>query len=107
MWGRRLVRLHIGCSGLWQAELLRGGAGREPVMSAPTAAVSGLILDRALCLGCIGARAGVTYDAVRRAPGAIETAAKLYRDGNGACRACGQTLPVLWLRPAPPRADAR
>jgi hypothetical protein len=99
------VRLHIGCSGLWQAELLRAGAGREPVMSTPTAAVSALILDRALCLGCLGARVGATYDAVRRALVAIEKTVQLYRDENGVCRGCWQKLPVYWLRFAP-RADA-
>jgi hypothetical protein len=90
----RLVRLHIGCSGLWQTELLKDGIGREQT----PAAVSALILEHSLCLGCIGARVGATYDAVRRALATIETMLELHRENDGLCRACRRALPVFWVR---------
>jgi hypothetical protein len=89
-----LVRLHVGCSGLWQAELLKDGIGREQT----PAAVSTLILEHSLCLGCIGARVGATHDTVRQALATIETTLELHRENDGLCRACGRTLPVFWMR---------
>lgn len=103
----RLVRLHIGCSGLWQAELLKDGMrGREQTPTT-TADVSALILEHSLCLGCIGARVGATYDAVRRALATIEMTLELHREDDEVCLACRRTLPVFWVRlPAASDPDA-
>jgi hypothetical protein len=98
----RLGRLHVGCSGLWQAELLNR-IGREQT----PAAMSALILEHSFCLGCISARLGVSHDAVRQALVTIETTLELHREKDGLCRACGRTLRVLWVRlPTPDEPDA-
>jgi len=88
----RHLRLHVGCSGLWQAELLK--PDQTPRLPA---GISALILEHSLCLGCIGARAGATYDAVRRALATIELTLELHRE-DGVCRACRRTLAVFWAR---------
>ena len=51
--------------------------------------VTGLIIERPLCLNCITSEATATVGAVRTAFACIRSVLNLQRAENGTCRACG------------------
>jgi len=93
----RIVYMHIGCAGLYEAERRRRGwssqSTRPDVAALITAA---LIIERPLCLDCIAVKAGV---------GSATTEVTLARIGNalvlqrepGRCRECGSIGVVFSL----------
>jgi hypothetical protein len=70
------------------------------------AAITALVLDRPICLGCIALKTGVAVTEVEAIVPKIAAALKLYRD-VARCQACAGVARVLSVdRPegAPPRA---
>lgn len=63
-------------------------------MPEATALVTGLILERSLCIDCLATKAGLSPTAVERALAAIGTVMRLHREVDR-CRACGETKDVV------------
>ncbi len=59
------------------------------------ALVTALIVERPMCIACVGAKAGVDSDGVTRTLERTSTVLVVARDPAGRCRACGLTGPVV------------
>lgn len=71
-------------------------------MSAHSALIAVLILDRPLCLDCISAKSNIARAEVDRCLDAIAQAPlELRRAENGRCRNCGEDDVVFSLHRAP------
>ncbi len=60
------------------------------------ALITGLILERPLCLPCLATKSALTVTVVERTIATIGTVMRFYR-GPERCRACGVTTNAVWV----------
>ncbi len=65
-------------------------------MPEATALITGLILERPLCISCVATKVGLTVGVVEVAIATIGTVMQFHR-GMDRCRACGITTDVVSL----------
>jgi hypothetical protein len=87
---RRVVSMHIGCAGLYEAERRQRGWSSQSTRSDTTAIITAaLFVERPLCLDCIAVKAGVGTATAEVTLVRIKNALRLQRDETGRCRECG------------------
>jgi hypothetical protein len=84
----RMIPMHIGCVGLYEAERRhRGWRSTRPDTAALITAA--LVIERPLCLDCVAEKAGVGPATTELTLARIKNALALRRDETGRCRECG------------------
>ena len=94
----RVVSMHIGCAGLYEAERRRRGWSSQSTRPDTAAIITAaLLIERPLCVDCIAVKAGVGSATAEVALARIRNALALQRDETGRCRECGANGVVFSL----------
>jgi hypothetical protein len=59
--------------------------------------ITGLIIERPLCMDCITTKAGIAVADVHTAFASIRKVLDLRHAEHGRCRACRTVVPVYWI----------
>jgi hypothetical protein len=94
----RMIPMHIGCAGLYEAERRHRSWSRRSTRPDTRATITAaLVIECPLCLDCIATKAGVGPATRELTLARLRNVLALQRDETGRCRECGTTGVVYSL----------